>query len=131
MAAAGSIVETFQGHRSVKTLALAWTSSAGGAVSGIATAEKLSGELLRVAFIPGAAGVQPTDAYDVTLTDDDGFDVLGGKGANLSNATASSICPLVGDGTTTVRPFAIDGNLNLVVANAGAAKAGTVKLYIR
>jgi hypothetical protein len=131
MAAVGAIAETFQGHRSVRSLALAWTSSAGGAVSGIPTLEKIAGEMLRVVFIPGSGGVQPTDAYDVTLLDDDGLDVLAGKGANLSNSSASTICPLVGDGTTTVRPCAIDGNLTLVVANAGNAKQGTVKLYYR
>jgi len=131
MAAVGTIVETFQNHRSVRSLALAWTSSAGGAVSGIPTAEKLSGELLRVTIVPGTGDAEPSNDYGVTLLDDDGIDVLAGKGANLSNVNASELCPLVGDGTTTVQPVAIDGNLTLVVSAAGATKSGTVKIYFR
>ena len=131
MASTGSIVETFQGYRRVRTIWLAWTSAADGTVSGIPTQRKYSGELLRVDFAPGAAAVQPTNLYGVALIDDASLDVLQGKGANLSNVNASSICPLIGDGTTTDRPVAIDGNLTLAVSAAGDAKAGTVKLYFR
>ena len=130
MAAVGAITETTSASRSVKKKTLQWTSSAGGAVSGIPSVA-LSGEILRIAFIPGAGGVQPSDLYDITLLDDDGLDVLQGKGANLSNAAASQACPLIGDGTTTVRPVAVDGQLTLTVANAGNAKQGTVAVYYR
>jgi hypothetical protein len=131
MAATGSIVETFQGHRSVRMVSLAWTSAADGTVSGIPTQSKYSGELLRVDFAPGAGDVQPTNLYSATLTDEAGLDVLAGLGANLSNANGTSVCPLIGDGTTTDRPVAIDGNLTLAVSAAGDGKAGTVKLYFR
>lgn len=128
--AAGSITETISRTRTVRSIALDWTSDAGGAVSGIPSTH-VSGVIERAVFVPGAAGVQPTDAYDVTLLDDDGLDVLAGRGANLSNANKSQSVPLVGDGTTTDTRVAIDGQLNLVVANAGNAKQGRVKLYYR
>ena len=128
---AGSIVETFQGTRTVRVLSLAWTSSLGGAVSGIQTRGKPSGELLRVSFIPGTGAVQPSSGYGVTLLDEDGIDVLEGKGADLSNAAATSITPLIGDGTTTNRLVEIDGALTLTVSGAGSATQGTVKLYFR
>lgn len=130
MAAVGSITESISKTRTVKSIALDWTSSAGGAVSGIPSTG-ISGLIERVVFVPGASGVQPTDAYDVTLLDEDGLDMLAGKGGNLSNANPTQICPLVGDGTTTDHPVAVDGQLTLVVANAGAAKQGRVKLYYR
>lgn len=130
MAAVGSIVATQVTHRSVKSLSLAWTCSAGGAVSGIQS-PAVDGELLGVVFTPGAGGVQPTNAYDVTLLDGDGFDVLAGLGANLSNATASRVVPLVGDGVTTNQRAALSASLELRVANAGATKSGTVTLYYR
>lgn len=130
MAAVGSITQSHQKHRTVRRLALAWTSSAGGAVSGIPS-EGISGELLRVVFVPGAGGVQPTDNYDVSMLDEDGFDVLQNLGQNRSNVNSSQLVPLVGDGTTTNQRTAIDGVLSLVVANAGNAKQGTVTLYYR
>lgn len=129
MAAVGSIVETpYTG--SIKRVDLVWTSSAGGAVSGIPSGA-VNGLLLAVIFKPGAGGVQPTDAYDVTLLDVDGFDVLAGLGANLSNATATRIVPLIGDGTTTNQPGPVGQTLELQVANAGNAKSGTVSLFVR
>lgn len=130
MAAAGSIVESHSKTRTIRRLVLAWTSSAGGAVQEIPS-EAISGELLRVVFAPGAGGVQPTDNYDVTLLDEDGFDVLGALGANRSNATKQQLVPLTGDGTTTNQRVVVDGPLTLTVANAGNAKQGTVTLYYR
>ena len=86
---------------------------------------------MRVSFIPGAGDSAPSNGYGVALLDADGVDVLQGAGAELSGDSATSICPLIGDGTTTARPVAIDGSLSLVISNAGNAKSGTVKLFYR
>lgn len=105
------------------TYSLAWTSTAGGAVSGNAVTIR-PGKLLSVRFIPASGGTQPTDLYDVTLVDSDGVDVLAGGGANLSNAAASIQQwdpPMFHDGTRT---------LDLVIANAGASKTGTVVISV-
>lgn len=106
---------------------ITWVSSAGGAVSGNAFTPR--GYLLEVKFVPATGGTQPSDQYDVTLVDGDGVDVLtqGGTshGANLSNASASRVLfttPVPLDGSTT---------LDLVVANAGNAKGGTVVILVR
>jgi hypothetical protein len=130
MAAAGAITFSAQIHRTIRRLVLAWTSSAGGAVQEILS-PVVSGELLRVVFAPGAGAVQPSANYDVTLLDEDGFDVLGGLGANRSNAAKEEVVPLTGDGVTTNQRRALDGVLDLRVANAGNAKSGTVTLYVR
>jgi hypothetical protein len=131
MAAVGSIVQSHSKTRTVKSLKLAWTSSAStGAVSGIPS-EAIAGEILRIVFTPGTSGVQPTNLYDLTLLDEDGFDVLGGKGADLSNAAASDMCPLIGDGTSTNQRRAVDGTLTLTIAAAGNSKAGSVTIYYR
>src|SRR5688500_7469186 len=61
-----------------------WTSDASGNVNG--TTFNLAGELLRVAFVPGSGGAQPTAAFDVTLIDEWGFDVLNAYGADLRHA---------------------------------------------
>lgn len=125
---AGSIVITRQ-QTSPQVVRLVWTSDASGVVSG--TTVHVEGVIERVVFVPGAGGVQPTDAYDLLLNDADGVDVLAGKGANLSQTNKTQVCPFIGDGTTTNKPVAVAGTLELVAANAGNAKSGTVVLYVR
>lgn len=101
---------------------VAWTSTAGGAVSANTFAVK-KGHLIHVKFVPGSGGTQPTDLYDVTLVDADSLDVLNGGAANLSNATPKILQadPLLLLNTAT---------LDVVVANAGASKTGTVTIYV-
>lgn len=104
-------------------ISLAWTSTAGGAVSGNGVTVP-RGRLVQVEFVPGSGGTQPSDLYDVTLVDTRSLDYLGGGGANLSNATSTIQSwdpPVLLDGTS---------QLDLVVANAGASKTGTVTLWI-
>lgn len=125
---AGTLTVT-RNERTVRQVRLAWTSDAAGAVSG--TTVDAVGEIHRVTFVPGTGGSQPTDLYDATLLDEDGLDVLAGKGANLSNATKTQICPFIGDGTVTDKPVAVCGTLELQVAAAGNVKSGTVVLYLR
>lgn len=103
---------------------LSWTSTAGGAVSGNAFAVK-RGHILQVKFVPGSGGTQPTDLYDITLTDEQSVDLLNAQGSNLSNATGLYLQfdpPLWHDA---------DNDLDLVVANAGASKTGTVYVWVR
>lgn len=118
---------------SVRIYTLAWTSHTDGTVD-LDTDIKIVGEVLRVSFSPGAGGVQPTDLHDIVIKDSAGVDILAGQGANLSNATASHVCPGVPhkDGTTTTtRPVAVSEVLNVEVSNAGSGKSGTIRLYVR
>ena len=116
----------------INRINLDWTSDSGGAATG--TVSDVCGTLLQVEFIPGTGGTQPTDLYDLTLTDDGGLDVLAGLGANLSNSTKTRKTPGVSltDGTTTsVVPMVLcESTITLTVSNAGNAKTGTVRLYV-
>ena len=108
-----------------------WVSETDGTLSEALTA--IQGTIERIVFIPATAtGEQPADNYDVTLLDRDGIDVLGGKGANLSNTTLSSV--LLTD-TTPVLPIATNGPLTLTIANAsltpGVSGQGTIRFYLR
>jgi len=125
----GTLTLTTVSRSRPRKISFAWTSTAGGAVSGNLTG-RLAGTIERVVFKPGTAGSQPSDLYDVTLLDEQGVDVLAGKGANLSNATTTQIVPLIGDGTTTDKPVVVNGTLELQVANAGATKSGEVHVYL-
>ena len=114
---------------------LAWTSSAGGAVSGNPFSLRI-GTLIQVKFVPGAGGTQPTNNYTVALNDTDGVDVFEGLGlgTNLSNVTSKIGVPYIGLAPTQLfSRYYHDGSeqLDLVVAAAGAAKTGTVLVWVR
>ena len=126
-------VFTDRASRPVRKLSLVWVSNSSGDVSGTLT-DYISGEILRVVFIPGATSLQPSNNYDVTLLDQNCLDVLAGQGANLSDTSTTHVCPGVPfkDGTTTsTRTIAVEDKLELRVANGGNAKGGTVILYVR
>lgn len=111
-------------HTSVKRIMWDWLSTDAGAVIS-ATTYAYDGLLERVVFVPDAAATQPTNAYDVTITDPDGNDVLAGLGADLSNA--ATVVKVHSNGLT-----AVSGQvLTLNVTNAGNAKGGVVIVYLR
>jgi hypothetical protein len=119
--AAGTVDVTQTGLEDLNRYSFAWTSTAGGAVSGnpVIIAR---GYIVHAKLIPGAGGTQPTDLYDALLTDDNGVDLLIGAGANLSNVNSKVI-------QYNPRLYN-DGNLDLVISNAGASKTGTFILYV-
>lgn len=129
MPAVGTNVITVISRNRPTRVTFSWTSNASGAVSGTASS-RVGGRISRVVFVPGSSGSQPTDLYDVTLLDEHGMDVLAGKGGNLSNAAASQVVPLIGDGTTTNQTISVNGTLELQVAAAGNAKSGQVHVYL-
>lgn len=118
-----SVTATNLGAR-VVTYTIAWTANGSGAVSGNAFALTTGSTIQQVKFIPGSGGSQPSNLYDVTLVDGDSVDVLGGSGGDLSQTAGAMLTDL---GIYVDRPSA---TLDLVVANAGAAKAGTVVVLV-
>lgn len=123
MAAVGTVVHTqaaVAGQAAKHTIV--WTSDASGNVSGNAFGVG-AGWVLAVKFIPSTGGTVPTTLYDITVVDTDGVDVVRGAGANLSATVPSiSAAPEIA--------FHMGGNLDVVVANAGNAKSGTVVLIV-
>lgn len=125
MAAVGTLVVTSSTSitAGITTYTLAWTSSAGGAVSGNPFTVK-RGYLVGAKIVPSAI-TAPTALYDITLIDTDTVDVLNGLAADQSATLGRYFLfdpPLYYDGTQ---------QLDLVVANAGNAKLGTVILWVR
>ena len=111
-------------HTSVKRIQWDWLSATGGAVTS-ATTKTYDGLLERVVFDPDPAPTQPTNLYDVTITDPDGNDVLAGLGADLSNA--ATVVKTHADGLT-----AVSGQiLTLNVSGAGNEFGGIVIVYLR
>lgn len=102
----------------VTKITWAWTSATGGAASGTTTGT-YTGKVRRVITDPGATA--PTDDYDITITDSDGYDVLDGNGANRDTATTEVLAP---------SGIIAGSTLTLNIANAGDEKVGTVVLYV-
>lgn len=65
----------------------------------------------------------PTDATDVTITDEFGVDLLGGKGADLVDATTKTFIPS-GPGAFA-QPALITGNITINITNNSVASAVT------
>lgn len=117
----------FQPGRNIGVAEIDWMAASGGAILPITTTDPIIGWIERIDTIPGA--VHPTDAYDVTLSNEDGVDVAGGELANRSSAVAQMIMPKIGNAYGDVfvnqkLTFAASGNS---VTNA----VGTVKFYFR
>lgn len=129
------VVTTSQVASGITKYSCAWTSTAGGAVSGNLF-DLARGCIFQVKFIPGSGGTQPTNNYTVALNDTDGVDFFAGigQGTNLSNATSKIAVPYFGLAASQVfsLPFN-DGSeqFDLVVAAAGNAKTGTVIIWSR
>jgi hypothetical protein len=115
----------------VLRVAIAWTSDSSGNAS--ATTDPISGTLCKVEFVPGTSGNAPTTAYDITLTDVGGVDVLAGQGANLTLSPTSVVpgVPFTDGTTTSTAPCVVSDALALAVSNAGNTKSGQVILYVR
>lgn len=121
---AGTVVTTEERLGIIHKIKFAWTSSAGGAADATTTGY-YTGLLERVVQIPASGGTQPTDQYDVVVTDSDSADVLGALGANLTNAAQTIKAAKDGLGAVA------NSQLTLAVTNAGSAKVGTTILYLR
>ena len=96
-----------------------WTSTSAGAYTE-ATAYRYNGVCHKLITVP----TDPTALYDVTITDADGVDVLGGAGADRSATLQESKAQ--SDGLGDVK----SSILTLNVASAGDIKSGKTILYI-
>ena len=78
-------------------------------------------KIYSVKAYPGTTA--PTDATDVTITDEFGIDLLGGKGADLVDATTKTFIPS-GPGAFA-QPALITGNITINITNNAVAEAVT------
>lgn len=97
-------------------------SASDGSASGVTT-DRFTGDVVRLVITPGTAGDQPTNLFDLTVKDADNVDVLGGGGANISNAAATIV--------TTGLGFTLSDALTLALSNAGDTKTVTVDVYLK
>lgn len=109
-------------HTTVKQVKLVIVSAADGSASGTTTYAH-DGEVVRFVAVPDGGATQPTNLFDIALNDADGYDILAGQGANLSNAAPTTVVAALG---------AIAGDkITLAATNMGDSKGATLYLYIR
>jgi hypothetical protein len=118
-----TLAEAERSSSGIRKIQWTWKSATGGAVTS-ATTYRYTGQLQRVVFVPDSGGTQPTDAYDITITDGDSVDAINALGANLSNA--ATVQKMQGDGLGCVA----SSLLTLNITNAGDEKGGVVILYV-
>jgi hypothetical protein len=118
-----------EGNRDDKTrkIVFEWTADdADGSVDSKATDGSVHGFITRVVTDPGSTA--PTDDYDITLSDSDGADVLGGEGADRDTANSEQIIPKLGN---AYGPCRVDSVLTLAVSNNSVNSAtGKVIVYL-
>jgi hypothetical protein len=98
-----------------------------GKVSGVGALSGITGEIIGCGFVPDSGDTQPTDQYDVTLLTTDGFDMLGGKGSNLSNSAGTRTVPVTSD-KTLFRCY--NETLTPEISGAGASNGGELYLFV-
>jgi hypothetical protein len=116
-------INEYRAHPFIKKIKWDWLCTDLGVVSSQTTGT-YTGELIRLITDPDAAGDAPTDNYNITILDEDGFDVLIGGGllrdtANTEQVLASSL------------GCCYNTKLTLTIADAGDANKGIVILYIK
>jgi len=114
-----------------KVLTMTWTADAAAAtVPDTVTSDNIDGYIIRVVTDPGATA--PTDNYDITLTDANGVDVMGGTLADRDTANTEQTFPVLDSGTGATGPAFVAGTLTLTITNnAVNAATGAVIIYIR
>lgn len=118
---AAAVITVEESHfEGISKLKFSWTSATDGS-GALASVYSYYGEVLALVTDPGATA--PTDNYDLTITDADGYDVMQGAGANRDTANTETAVP-------TAKSVAF-GKLTLNLSNAGDAKQGTATLYIQ
>jgi hypothetical protein len=124
----GTVTATEHAHGSVRRVVFTWATTGigdSGAASGT-TATVYDGAIVYCKAHPGAS--PPAAGYDVTLTDADGSDVLGGLFINADHEAD----------VVKFRPdddllYVASSKLTLNVSSAGAlaVAGGTVTVYVR
>lgn len=104
--------------------------SSDGTVPATATTINIDGYVTMVVTDPG--GTAPTDNYDITLTDANGVDIMGGSLANRDTINTEQAFPLLDATNFVYGPRYVSGTLTLTITNQSVNSAtGQVLIYIQ
>ena len=123
MASSVTIEETNARGLSVKKIKFTWTAHTDGVVSPVTTTYAYTGKVERFITDPDA-GVAPTDNYDITIIDSDGYDILHAAGTDRDTSVTEQVL-------ATSLGIVCSSKLTFAVANAGSGGKGVAYVYIR
>lgn len=122
--------QPFDALNTLAKMTFSWTSDADGAAM-ITTSDDVQGTIVRITITPSAGDTAPSAAYDMTLTDEDGLEILSTNGANLSATASTHFWPEVLSAAGNPMPVVTASKLTLAVTNAGDGNKGLVKVFIK
>ena len=139
---AGTVSITHEHLHAIAIVVVAWTADGSGDADGTTVANIASGtdpfivvgELIKGVTIPGTAGTQPDDNYNVVLTNSDGVNILANAEADLLTRDETDTEEVyfhvtdTGGNGLSMAPVT-SGPLTITVDSAGASNTGVVKLY--
>ena len=119
-------------HTGMYTLTLAWTSDSETGAVEAATSDEITAWLegkwiMSAKTVPGTGNEAPTAAYDITITDEDGFSIFGTDLNDRSATATEEALPYVAG---TKAPRLITGALTTSVSAAGNSNTGKIILTI-
>lgn len=126
---AGTVTQSYVSKtNSVSLLTYTWTADASAAtVPATASTVSIDGYVILVITNPGSTA--PTDNYDITLTDADGVDVMGGTLANRDAANTEQAVPMIG---AVYGGRWVSGIITLNITNNSVNSAtGTVQVFVQ
>ena len=119
-------------HTGMSTLTLTWTSDSETGAVEAATSDEITAWLegkwiMSAKTVPGTGDDAPTSAYDITITDEDGFSIFSTDLNDRSATATEEALPYVAG---TKAPRLITGALTISVSAAGNSKTGKIILTV-
>jgi hypothetical protein len=127
----GTVTDVDRQSGDYTRISVDWLSDASGNVVATLDAPTL-GDIKRITIASDSGATSPTTAYDITLLDALGVDVLQGGGADVASATDKDIVPvIVATDSSTTFPVTVFSPLLLKITNAGNAKGGNLDIILK
>ena len=121
---ASSVTVTEEAHgKGFRKITFDWTGHTDGVVTKVATSKVYTGKVEVLITDPDGVAA-PTDNYDVTVTDDEDYDILVGAGANRDTANTETVL-------SASLGAVFESTIGPVVINSGTSKKGKIVLLIR
>ncbi len=121
---ASSVTISEQAHgKGFHKVTFDWTGHTDGVVTKVATAKKYTGKVEVLITDPDGSAI-PTDNYDVTVTDEDDYDILAGGGIDRDTANTETVL-------SSSLGAVFESTIGPVVTNSGSSKQGKIVLLIR
>ena len=117
------VAEKLQSRDKSKLYQVTWEAAADGSVTSVASTSDIFGSVVLVVTNPGSTS--PTADYDITLTDEEGCDILGAEGVDRSATVSEQVMPKIG---SAYLPRFVNSKLTLNIANNSVDSAGGVVL---